>query len=83
MAGAPGALTTGPPGARSKTPYAPGWGLPRGLKGDVEGLAEPEGSVDVRGWQASPLDSDHPGAVLWSREEDFLPGTGLGLSSLS
>lgn len=53
------------------------------MKGDVEGLAEPEGSVDVRGWQASPLDSDHPGAVLWSREEDFLPGTGLGLSSLS
>ena len=64
-------------------PYAPGWGFPRGLKEDVEGLAERERSADAERPAGVPLGLGLRGAVLWSWEEDFLPGTGLGLSSSS
>nr|XP_005908717.1 PREDICTED: transmembrane protein 210 [Bos mutus] len=35
-----------PPRIQAERVPPAGWGLPRGLKEDVEGLAEPEGSVD-------------------------------------
>lgn len=70
MAGAPGVLTAGPPGARSRTPYALGWGLLWSWKEDVEGLTEPEWSADAERPAGVPLGLGLPGvcAVVTGRE---------------
>lgn len=67
---APGVLTAGPPGARSRTPYALGWGLLWSLKEDVEGLTEPEWSADAERPAGVPLGLGLPGvcAVVTGRE---------------